>query len=348
MINKTRILLIGSLPPPYGGTTVSFKHLFEILHTNKSFNVQVLDTIGIRGDLINGFGKLIVLLFKLIRNIRKSDIISMHLNDLPFAYLGVVILVLSKIYKKPLIVRKFGGNSFQLGFIGNYAAFLVMKHSDIVLLQTKSLVRQAQNRGLKNIRWYATSRPRPKSQTNTKTEINKGCSKFVYIGHVKKEKGILELLEASERFSQNINVDVYGPFSTDLDLRCFSNSKTVNYCGILCPEDVITTLQRYDAFVFPTYNRKEGYSGAIIEAYFAGLPVICTDWQALPEIVDENTGILVPPKNSEALYQAMKKMCEDVNLYVKLRKGALERSIQFDSEFWANEFGKYCLELQMK
>ena len=65
--------------------------------------------------------------------------------------------------------------------------------------------------------------------------------------------------------------------------------------------------------VFPTLNLMlscsivpEAFGRSIVEAQLAEIPVIATDVGAAPEIIeDRKTGFLVPPKNSEALAEAI-------------------------------------------
>lgn len=47
---------------------------------------------------------------------------------------------------------------------------------------------------------------------------------------------------------------------------------------------------------------------AVFEAMACGLPVIATRVGGIPEIATENTGILIPPKNTELLANGMKYM----------------------------------------
>ena len=60
-----------------------------------------------------------------------------------------------------------------------------------------------------------------------------------------------------------------------------------------------------NALVFPSY--REGFPNVVIEAGAMGLPSIVTDINGSREIIieDEN-GTIIPPRNSEALYNAMK------------------------------------------
>ncbi|EKC46829.1 glycosyl transferase, group 1 family protein [human gut metagenome] len=44
----------------------------------------------------------------------------------------------------------------------------------------------------------------------------------------------------------------------------------------------------------------------VMDAYIAGLPLIASDWNINTEVITEKTGIIIPPKDEEALYIAMK------------------------------------------
>jgi glycosyltransferase involved in cell wall biosynthesis len=285
-----------------------------------------------------------ILLGKIIIGAFRADVISIHLCDVPFAYLGLFVLLVSRLARKPLIVRKFGGNLFSLGMTGNWAAYYVMRHANAALLQTQSLMNDAKARGMSNVLWYPTSRPQPKDLSSDRRG-KRECRRFVFVGHVCPEKGVQEILIAAEGLPDEITVDVYGPFMGGLSERTFAGSKSVRYRGVIPPEEVITTLSDYDALLLPTHYLGEGYPGVVIEAYHAGLPVICTHWQALPEIVDDTSGILVEPRNAEALYRAMKRLSEDSELYARLCKGAIEQAGQFSTEHWADEFVKICRKL---
>ena len=66
-----------------------------------------------------------------------------------------------------------------------------------------------------------------------------------------------------------------------------------------------------DIFVLPSSSR-EGLGISIIEAMAAEKPVVATDIGGIPEVVkDGETGYLAPPKNPEALAQAIIKLIQN-------------------------------------
>ncbi len=75
-------------------------------------------------------------------------------------------------------------------------------------------------------------------------------------------------------------------------------------------DDVGSILAAADTFVMP--SRHEGLGVAALEAMAAGLPVIASRVGGLPEaVLDGETGLLVPPGDSEALAAAIRRLAVD-------------------------------------
>ncbi len=71
---------------------------------------------------------------------------------------------------------------------------------------------------------------------------------------------------------------------------------------------------------------------AIVEAMQMGLPVIATRVGATPELIMEKVnGILVPPKDSRSLAQALKFLLNNPEIREKFRRQSLLLSKTFNS-----------------
>lgn len=345
--NRLRILVIGTLPPPIGGTTVLLQCLIESLKENPEVDLRVLDTGGVRGKGLQGLLRFGRVVYRLFVTIRKVDVVTLHCCTPALPTMGTMVLFLSRLFRKPLVIRKFAGTDYRaFGTLRGRLSEYVLLHADLYLAETQGLVVQATDRGLKNVHWFPNHRRFCVSDIDTPWKKVKAiCKKFVYVGHVREYKGMRILAEAAAQLPSGVTVDVYGPWFDDLDRSIFDRCPNIRYAGVLKPEEVVETMRRYDAFVLPTHHEGEGYPGTILEAYNAGLPVVTTKWRALPEIVDDTVGILVEPKNAEDLYRAMARLSEDNGLFQQYRANTRTKAQFFSSENWAGKFVEFCREL---
>lgn len=83
------------------------------------------------------------------------------------------------------------------------------------------------------------------------------------------------------------------------------------------------------AFIFPSLH--EGFGMPIIEAMACGCPVITSDITACPEVA-EDAALLVDPKSTEQISQAIIKLATDQGLRGELRQKGLKRAADFTWE----------------
>jgi Glycosyl transferases group 1 len=75
--------------------------------------------------------------------------------------------------------------------------------------------------------------------------------------------------------------------------------------GAVPPERIVELYLASDVFVLA--SRFEGYGMALAEAIAHGLPVVSTMAGAIPDTVPAGTGLLVPPDDTAALAQALRR-----------------------------------------
>jgi len=139
-----------------------------------------------------------------------------------------------------------------------------------------------------------------------------------------------------ERKKDSVTCDFYGQLYSEIEdkftaeLAATPNAK---YHGLLPHEKVFDTISSYDALVFPSYYPGEGHAGVIVEAMMAGLPIVTTKFNALPELIsDGENGLLVSPRKPNEITSAIRLLATDVKLRQELGLRAFESSKQYSSD----------------
>ncbi len=85
--------------------------------------------------------------------------------------------------------------------------------------------------------------------------------------------------------------------------------------------------------LFVCSSRREGFSTAVTEALILGVPVVSTECSGAYELLGENNEYGIVTKNSEnALYEGIKRLLDDQELYSYYRRQSKERGKTFAKE----------------
>lgn len=341
-----RILIVGPMPPPYTGTTTLLEYLVDILGTDPSVKTHVVNTLGIRGKGLTGVFRFLGLLRRTYALARRSDVVTLHCSTTGLHVIGLAVYLVARAARKPLIVRKFAGDDYMttLGGVGRRIAEFVLRRSDLYLAESKLLVAAAEARGIAHVEWYPNSRPVPPVSADS-GRARGPCRRFVYIGRIVEAKGMRVMADAAAGLPAGLTIDVYGPWGNDLPRDLFEPCPNIRYHGPLLPEAIIPTFQQYDASLLPTHYIGEGYPGAILESYLAGVPVITTRWRAIPEIVDDSVGIMVEAESAVALRDGMVRLANDEALYQSLCANTRAKAEFFSADGWAAHFVERCRDV---
>jgi len=107
-------------------------------------------------------------------------------------------------------------------------------------------------------------------------------------------------------------------------------------------EDLEAEFQNADLFVLP--SRYEGYGMVFAEALAAGLPVIAARAGAVPDVVPESAGLLVPPDDTAALTEALRSMLIEDELRRQLQAGAHHAAANLPT--WTDTAGRVARLIQ--
>ena len=140
---------------------------------------------------------------------------------------------------------------------------------------------------------------------------------FIAIGRLVGDKGINELVAAFSRLNRELpatRLILVGPQEKELDplspatLLEIESNPAIEAVGNQA--DVRPWLAAADCHVLASY--REGFPNVVIEAGAMGLPQIVTDINGANEIIiNGRNGVIVPPKNADAIHASMSRMATD-------------------------------------
>jgi glycosyltransferase involved in cell wall biosynthesis len=168
------------------------------------------------------------------------------------------------------------------------------------------------------------------TQTNLKKSLGINANDFVfaYIGRLTGDKGINELLLTFRKITSEYHhakLLLVGFIEAELDpLYSETVSEIENNAQVIFvpfQKDIRPYYAISDVLVFPSY--REGFPNAVLEAGAMKLPTIATNINGCNEIIeDQKNGILIPPKDCNALFIAMKEIMLDISLRTHLKENA--------------------------
>src|SRR5436305_7415542 len=143
-----------------------------------------------------------------------------------------------------------------------------------------------------------------------RTEPYPGGRTVVAVGRLVEKKGFVHLVEAARRLPDvEFRIVGGGPLRDQLAGAAGPN---VTLVGALAPEGVRADLERADLLALPSVVARDGDRDAmpvaVKEALAMEVPVVASNEVALPEVVRQDWGRLVPPGNAQELAAAIAEL----------------------------------------
>ena len=174
----------------------------------------------------------------------------------------------------------------------------------------------------------------------TKTPIPTNPPVILFASRLLADKGVWEFVEAAQ-ILKNTNLqfklvgktDSASPSSlADKDIAIISNETNVTVCG--SREDMPAVIKQATIVVLPSYYG-EGIPKILLEAAAAGRPIITTNHPGCRDaIVPGKTGLLVPPRNAQAIANAIRALTsnpEAMNAMSENARALAERYFGIDA-----------------
>lgn len=208
---------------------------------------------------------------------------------------------------KPFVVQLWG-TDVELARRAPWIARRLLGQARLVLAPSESLADAARELGARKVRVVPAGVEVPEAVGEPDDPPH-----VLYVGRLSEEKGIEELLEATEGMPRVIVGD--GPL----------RERAPDAVGFVAPDALRPFYERAAIVACP--SRREGYGVVAREAMAHGRPVVATAVGGLPDAVEDGvTGLLVPPRDPVALRVAIKRLLGDPELRARLGGAAREHA----------------------
>jgi len=358
------ILLVGAVPPPYHGQAVITKMVFDAEFDGfciERLNLQFSENMDAVGGL--KWKKLIVLCQGIIgllsywfRHIGKNPALYYCAGSahwVPLVKDVILLGIVGRLYRKRIVHYHSGGlpewfehNKIAalLGHIayGGVTKALALTHAVRVPCFSKTKLCIVPN-GL---------------DVNGDIEVNKSDFEgitFLYVGSLRESKGIGIIIEAAKELKkrdlkQDWRIRLVGDWASKEEqtkwsdkVSTFKLDSHISFPGRLTGDSKWNTFANADAFLFPSFYESENQPLVILEAMAMRLPIIASAWRGIPEIIiDNESGIIIQPRNSKALAGAMSRVMMQPELLTKFAESA--RGI-YEKQYTRTKFIKRMKEI---
>ena len=229
-----------------------------------------------------------------------SQFLIISLN--PFTFLAGIVLIL--LGRKPyLYLRSNGYDEYKiiLGFLGKF-----IYHLMFTIITRFSILISCREYILMGKKGHIISPSQLDSswhQNHVKPSISE--IRLIYVGRIKKEKGIFSLLNLIKEKSK-INLTIVGASEED-KIIYQSNVNTLKI--VQDKKELINLYDKNNITILPSYT--EGYPMIILESLSRLRPIIV--FREIEHVVENRKGIFVTNRDYSSLYETIKHIINNYN-----------------------------------
>lgn len=159
------------------------------------------------------------------------------------------------------------------------------------------------------------------------------------VARLDRSKGHLHVLAAMARARElgvKVRYRIAGEGSFRETIRAKINTlglgECVELCGTVSEEEVCSLLSQADVFVLASTGEGEAWPVSVMEAMSAGLPVVCSQIGATPQMITSGLdGILVAQRDEDAIFEAICKLAKNPEMRQRMGTAARKTAVaRFD------------------
>lgn len=207
--------------------------------------------------------------------------------------------------------------------------YVIKRSSKVITLSEKFIPQISEKYGFskEQIGWIRHGNHNYYRPAGFKKKTDKSLTKkILFFGRIHEYKGISVLLDAMSIVKEK-NPDIVltiagkGNISASDCKKIEQLGSSLNVVNKYIPnEEIYKYFEDVDFVVLPYIEASQ--SGVVMLAYSFSLPVIVTDTGGLPEQVFEDTGIIIPPGDKNALADSILKLYEEPQKILEMGRAA--------------------------
>lgn len=310
------------------GQTVKTENLYQELKAFTQWNIVKIDTY---------YNPIRVLFNFLVSLITIKDfIVILSANGRKFFF--PMLYFCSIVFKKNIYHCTIGGrHAEEVSKNPSYKKY--MRQFKANWVETNLLKEELNQQGIYNVYVIPNFRRiKPLDIESQKVQFTEPFM-FCTFSRVVQEKGIEDAINAIQNINKKhgkelCRLTIYGPIDINYKERfetiMNSVSSSIKYGGIIATEQGINIICNFYAVLFPTYWKGESQAGTISESFFAGVPVIATDWRCNKEMITNGyNGLLYPSKEASNLEEAILWIISQQRNIETIKKNCLLSSYKY-------------------
>jgi len=276
--------------------------------------------------------------FALLRYARDCDVI--HANWTMSASISVLA---SLFINKPVIASVHGSDVYEtkrIRWLG-YVTRLILTRCDHIIAMSESLANLTIQLGVSPAN--VTRIPDGVDPNYFSPQSADREPVILFVGSIIQRKGVDFLIDAMPKvFARHTAYRLVligeGPLDRDLERKAkmLGVSDKVELLGALSPDGVRNWMRKSKLLVLPSIE--EGLGVVLLEALACGTPCIGTSVGGIPDIIHDQVGSLVPPRDPEALAQSIISLLDNQEEWQ--RKSIAGRSYILENYAWESIAGQ--------
>jgi glycosyltransferase involved in cell wall biosynthesis len=276
-------------------------------------------------------------LFSIRRILREErpDIINAH-SPVPFIS-DIAFLIAGKI---PLVITYHSGSMIKQSSILNpLIALYELLFLPMLFRKSKKIICYSPDfmrRNLKKYKAKVNYIPPGVDKKVFKLSKKRSTNDVLFVGRIEKNsdwKGISYLFEAIsivKRIKPDISLRLVGSGDRVEYFKMYAQklgiNKNVKFVGSKINSELALEYQHSKVIVLPSITESESFGMVLIEAMACKKPVIGSNVGGIPYVIDnEQNGLLVPPKDPQALADAIIKILTNPQLAKKMGEEGYEK-----------------------